>query len=297
MDSAGDPSVFGVFAGSSPGGGTIRQLLRIPSNAEADLIQWKLTLFQDAKTQAPSGYELRYAYSSTDPGKPRLAEGGEILQRQGAWTVGKGIKSNPDAVVYELDGSVSFFRADANILHLLNPDRSLMIGTGGWSYTLNRTDHSEKPVDPALALSQPDMSYQISPLATGPAVFGVFEGRSPCQGIARELRILVDPACTKAKWRVTLYRNPETLAPTLYKVEGSLYRSGAREGTWTLIHGTQLDPSAIVYRLAPTGSEPALFLLRGDDNVLFLLNQNRNPLVGHGDFSYTLNRRSANGAT
>jgi hypothetical protein len=148
-----------------------------------------------------------------------------------------------------------------------------------------------------LARFQPEMSYRISPLATGPAVFGVFEGRSPCQGIARELKIAVAAACTKAKWRVTLYQNPETLAPTVYKVEGSLHPSGASEGRWTLIRGTQKDPNAIVYRLEPTTTEPSLFLLKGDDNVLFLLDRNRSPLVGHGDFSYALNRRSATGAT
>jgi hypothetical protein len=195
--------------------------------------------------------------------------------------------------LYELNGAVSLVQVDTNILHVLNPDRSLMIGNGGWSYTLNRAEHSEKPVDRVLALAQPDMPYRISPLATGPTVFGVFEGRTPCQGIARELKISVDAACTKAKWRVSLYQNPETLAPTTYKVEGSLHRRGAREGNWTLIRGTQKGPNAIVYRLAPTKTEPALFLLKGDDNVLFFLDQDRNPLVGHGDFSYTLNRRSA----
>jgi hypothetical protein len=86
-------------------------------------------------------------------------------------------------------------------------------------------------------------------------------------------------------------------APTVYKVEGSLHPRGAREGSWTLIRGTQKDPNASVYRLEPTRTEPALLLLKGDDNVLFLLDQNRSPLVGNGDFSYALNRRSATGAT
>jgi hypothetical protein len=291
------PSVFGVFAGSSPCGDAIRQLLRIPSDVAADLVQWKLTLYQDPKTLAPSRYELRYEYGATASGKPGLAAGVRTQQQQGAWSIGKGITSNPDAIVYELNGAVSLVQVDANILHVLNPDRSLMTGNGGWSYVLNRTEQSEKSVHPMLARFQPDMSYRISPLATGPTVFGVFEGRSPCQGIARELKIPVAAACTKAKWRVTLYQDPETLAPTVYKVEGSLQPRGAREGSWTLMRGTQQDPNAIVYRLEPTRTEPALLLLKGDDNVLFLLDQNRRPLVGHGDFSYALNRRGAAGAS
>jgi hypothetical protein len=190
--------------------------------------------------------------------------------------------------VYELEGAVSLFKVDQNLLHVLNRDRSLMVGTSGWSYTLNRTEASEKPAPPATA-DLPDRT--ISPVATGPAVFGVFEGRSPSVGIARELKIVAD-ADAKAKWRVTLYQNTETQAPTTYKVESSLHRQGAREGKWAIVRGTDSDPQAIVYRLDPTETEAALFLLKGDDNVLFFLNQDRKPLVGHADFSYTLNRRS-----
>jgi len=286
---AGDQSAFGTFAGSSPCGELFRQALRIPSDAACDLVQWELTLRRDAKTQAPSHYELRGEYGSVAEGKPGLAGGGKTLERRGAWTIGKGSRSDPDAIVYELDGIVSLVQVDANILHVLNPDLSLMVGTSGWSYTLNRKEHSEKPVHRMLALFQPDMSYLITPIATGPTVFGVFEGRSPCHGIAHELKIPAPAACTKSKWRVTLFQDPETLAPTTYKVEGSLHRSGAREGNWTLIRGTPEDTDAIVYRLAPTGTEAALLLLKGDDNVLFFLGQNRSPLVGHRDFSYTLN--------
>lgn len=293
ISSASEPSVFGVFCGSSPCGEPIRKVLGIAADADAELIEWKLTLYQDAKTLAPSRYELRCDYGSTVPGKPGIGKGVKKIERQGAWTTGKGTKSNPEAVVYELNGAVSLYQVDGNILHVLNPDRTLMIGTGGWSYTLNRTEHSEKPPDRALALSQPDMSYQISPLATGPAVFGVFEGRSPCQGIARELNIPVDAACTKVKWRVTLYQNPKTLAPTTCKIEGSLHRRAAREGTWTIVRGAQKNPTATVYQVGATQTEPALFLLKGDDNVLFFLDQERNPRVGHCEFSYTLNRRSA----
>jgi hypothetical protein len=289
--SPNDPSVFGVFVGSSPGDEPIRQMLKIPADAKSDLIQWNLTLYQDPKTRAPSRYELRCAYGSTGAGKPGLARGAKVLERQGTWRTGKGIKSNPGAGVYELDGTVSLFHIDENVLHLLNPDRSLMVGTGGWSYTLNRAEHSEKPVDRSLTLSQPDMTYPISPPAAGPMVLGIFEGRSPCQGIARALKIPVEAGCMKAKWRVTLYQNPETRAPTTYKVEGSLYRRGAREGSLTLTRGTPKDPNATVYRLA-SNTEPDLFLLKGDDNVLFFLDQDRNPRVGHAGFSYTLNRRT-----
>jgi hypothetical protein len=75
-------------------------------------------------------------------------------------------------------------------------------------------------------------------------------------------------------------------------VEGSLYPSAARAGNWSVVQRSRTGANAIVYRLAPTAAEPALFLAKGDDNVLFLLDQNLHPLIGRDDFSYTLNRRS-----
>ena len=33
--------------------------------------------------------------------------------------------------------------------------------------------------------------------------------------------------------------------------------------------------------------------MKGGDNVLFFLDQNRTPLIGHAEFSYTLNRVAA----
>jgi hypothetical protein len=70
----------------------------------------------------------------------------------------------------------------------------------------------------------------------------------------------------------------------------ALFRQNVREGTWSITRGAATDPNATVYRLAPTQTEPALLLMKGADNVLFFLNQKQEPMVGHAEFSYTLNR-------
>ena len=168
------------FVGSSPSGEAIRPLLQIPADAESDLIEWKLTLH-------PATYELHCKYGQVVQGRPGLGKQIKTLERKGSWTITKGTKSHPKAVVFELDGAVSLFQVDSNILHILNPDRSLMVGNGGWSYTLNRREASDKPGERSF---ETDMSYPISSLATGPTVFGVFEGRSPCHSIAHELSCL-----------------------------------------------------------------------------------------------------------
>lgn len=288
------PAVFGVFAGSSPAGESIRPLLEIPRDADAELIEWKLTLHQDPKTAAPTDYHLEYKYGLTVPGKPGLGPIARAAERRGSWRIGKGTKGHPDAVTYDLNGAGSLFKVSDHVLHVLNGDRSLMIGTGGWSYTLNRSDASEARVDPSADTS-PSESRTVSPVATGPSVFGIFEGRSPCQGIARELTIPVSAGCAKVKWRVTLYHDPESRTPATYKLETTLHRAGVREGRWTIERGAAADPDAVVYRLEPVRNEAALFLLRGDDNVLFLMDHKRRPLTANADFSYTLNRRKPPG--
>lgn len=287
-------SVAAEFVGSTLGDALPREFLGgIATNAPCHNIIWHITLFTNQSTGLPTTYNLVARYRVPTRANPNQSEEGPRVTSHGTWEILKGAKS--DAVVYRLNAekpqrSLSFVKVGEHLLHLLNPNRSLAIGNGGWSYTLNRADKAERPVDSSVAMSAPDMSYKISPLATGPTVFGVFEGRSPCHGIARELKLAQHAGCNKVKWRVTLYQNPETSAPTTYKVEGTLHRQSAREGTWSIIRGAKTDPNATVYQLSSTQTESALFLLKADDNVLFFLSQNREPLVGHADFSYTLNR-------
>ena len=61
------------------------------------------------------------------------------------WTIVRGTKTNPEAVVYQLEpdkpgGSLSCVKADDNILFFLDKERNLMVGNGDFSYTLNRSD-------------------------------------------------------------------------------------------------------------------------------------------------------------
>ena len=57
-----------------------------------------------------------------------------------------------------------------------------------------------------------------------------------------------------------------------------------------MVRGTPKDPKAMVYKLESAKGDPALFLLKADENVPFFLDQNHTPRVGHCEFSYTLNR-------
>ena len=287
------------FVGSTPCDAGTREFLGgLAADAPCHCIVWELTLSTNESTGLPTTYSLSARYQVPKRSNPNQSEDGPKVTSRGTCEIGTGVQCGPDAVVYRLKAedskrSVSFVKMEENLLHVLNSDRSLAVGTGGWSYTLNRAEHAEKVVEPAVAATVPDMSYQIAPLATGADVFGVFEGRSPCHGIAGELKLPQHAGCTKAKWRITLFHDRETSAPTRYMVEGTLFRKVPREGMWSFGRGTKNDPKAIIYRLEGAEKQPAVLLWRADVNVLFFLNAEREPMVGNAEFSYTLNRVGA----
>jgi len=118
------------------------------------------------------------------------------------------------------------------------------------------------------------------------SVFGDFEGRIPCQEIARELNMKVSAICEKRKIGLTFYQDSVTLLPTTYKIRGMGEKTG--EGKWHIVKGTINDAKAVFYQLDM--GDKVLFLYKGDDNVLFFVDKNKNFLPGNAHYSYTLNR-------
>ena len=182
--------------------------------------------------------------------------------------------------------SISLRQVSSTLLQLLDGQNHLMVGNSAASYTLNRSDVLDDPGQPETIFGE---SYAPLPRASGSTVIGIFGGRSPCTSILRELRITLNDGCQRLKWRVTLFQDSLTRQPTSYRIEGSLHHRG-REGALRMIRGTAWDPNAVVYQLDGTASEGPMLLWKGDDNVLFMLDQHKQPLVGTIAFSYTLNR-------
>jgi hypothetical protein len=125
---------------------------------------------------------------------------------------------------------------------------------------------------------------------TGPHVFGVFDGRSPCQEIASQLNIPTTPECIKIKWRLILFQNPATHAPTTYSLDGFVFHNPPKTGKWVILKGMKTDPNAIVYQLDPGEKGSFLSFIKADENILFFLDKYQKHLVGNIYFSYTLNR-------
>lgn len=117
-----------VFVASTPCSEGTRPVPGIPGEEGCELIKWELKLFG-------SRYVLDCDYGMPKQGTRGFINGGKHLHREGRWKEeGKKIFLDPDQPAV----SISFFRLNENLLHLLDSRGRLMIGTGAWSYTLNR---------------------------------------------------------------------------------------------------------------------------------------------------------------
>jgi hypothetical protein len=123
-------SVLGRFVGRSPCVEVVREMNQTVE-AGCMKLKWDLTLYQDAKTLAPTTYELKGTLYRNET-------------RKGTWKMLRGAGTNPGAVIYQLDpgasqGSLLFLKVDDNILYFLDRSRNLLVGNQNFSYTLNRS--------------------------------------------------------------------------------------------------------------------------------------------------------------
>lgn len=289
-----DPNAT-VLIGTTPAGATIVPILKLTADRDS-AVKWRLTLHREPHSQKPAGYELRCESEAAVPGTNGERKRPYTIEHKGVWEWGTGRAADPLGVIVKLDIGLGLAQLNENVFHVLRRDRSLMVGSGGWSYTLNRESAAEQPLQESEVVFPPSDSYKLTPLASGPEVFGIYIGRSPIAGIWRELERPDPLDAMKAKWRLTLFKDPQTGAPTKYRIDGTLYRKGLmkspqepREGEWKI--SEHPSTKAVVFELGPWKSEPGITLLCGDENVLFFLDKNNKLMVGSADFSYTLNRR------
>lgn len=271
-----------IFFGTSPCADFVKPKLQIPAGENCDRIQWQLTVFETGK------YSLQREWGYHVDNQTYLKKGTSSLG--GVWTLAKGRTGDPNGIVVQLDAdksaSIAFASIHPDILHLLDPKKDLALGDSGASYTLSRLAMSSLlPTGSQGPSTDSDVTAQVN-----------FSGRSPCREIAKEMKRAVGADCYKVKWSIDLHRDPQTLAPTTYRLRGTLYRNDAtgteriREGKWKVTKGTKTDPNAIVYELDAFGSDGPIYLLKADHQILFFLANDRSLLVGNDKFSYTLNR-------
>lgn len=251
-----------MYTGSTPADAVIRTFLGIPLSDSVDFIRWKLML-QDNR------YQLQCNYGIGKPNTNGFINGGANIELRGEYK-----KENNYYRLQNGTAVLKIVELNADLLHLLNVDNSLLVGNGGWSYTLNN-----------LTPSGTDQISMIAP----PTVLKdsiAFEGRTPCNvpGV-----VAPGTSCYKLKWYIVLYADHQSNQPDRYKVLGSPWRKeGGRTGNWKIIAGKN---GSTVYRLNDENGDGFLYLLKLDEHILVFTDAQGKPLVGDEDFSYTLNRR------
>lgn len=251
-----------TYTGSTPAGIVVKTFLGIPLPDSIDFIRWKLVL-NDKR------YTLHCNYGIGKANTDGFINGGKITELNGD------VKREKDSYLLQ-NGTKTLKLAELNddLLHLLDTENSLLVGNGGWSYTLN----SITPVitDELNIVPQPTVLKD----SMG------FEGRSPC-GVPGV--IPAGTECYKLKWYIIMYANMATNEPGTYKVLGTPYhKEGGRTGHWKIVTGKN---GRTIYQLNDEKGNIMLYLLKLDEHVLVFTDASGKLLTGDEDFSYTLNRR------
>ena len=292
--------VFGIYEATTPCNNSVLSMLQLSPDNKCEMMKWKLTLFKVAGAQSPSSFELNCTYGMTKQGTRGFLNGAKTLQLKGNCNSEQGIPENTKAIVYKLAAdnniSLSFFRPDENILHLLAGDKSLVVGSAAWSFTLNRTEPIYHPGKTFTPVSIPQMK-----LTSSSTIIGTFEGRAPCTKTLKDLQGITSSNCALVKCQLKLLQDSITHVPSRFILNTIYVGFGddnkySTTGTWKILQGTVADAATIVYELKPekTNLGSTILLQRADNNILFFLDQNTQLLTGNDYVSYTLNRDNKN---
>jgi hypothetical protein len=262
---------FVTYWGSTPGDSLVKSWLKIPNDSISDFIRWQLNLNEAANT-----FGLQLLYGKSQPNTPGFWGGGKTKEINGHYNLIS--KKEYQFHSPEFKEPVSFIKVGENLLHLLAPDKSMLIGNGGWSYTLNRKD-------PVIDTASPIVYNNSSSTETK-----IFQGRTPCKEISKEVNMGIKNPCYKLKWLLTLNRDPATGKPSVYQLNRTQHRQSLIEGKWQILPGNKSYPGTII-QLDPDKPGQSISFLWADNNVLFFLDRNKKPLIGNYDFSYTLDSK------
>jgi hypothetical protein len=250
-----------LYVGSTPAHAVIRSFLGISLSDSIDFIKWRLTAKDDQ-------YSLHCQFGIGKPNTDGFINDGKTIDLSGELR-----KENNYYFIQNGHRTLKLLALNDNLLHFLNNDNSLLVGNGGWSYTINADNPS--PTDRVNIVSK-QTSLRDS---------AAFEGRTPCTNFPGTHP---SPNCVKMKWLVVLYANSKTNEPTTYHLNGNYKRQGGIKGTWKTITG---KGGRMIYQLMVEKENESIYLLKLSEDILVFTDNQGKLLVGDKNFSYTLNKR------
>jgi hypothetical protein len=139
-------------------------------------------------------------------------------------------------------------------------------------------------------VATPPAPWYPATTAAGDTLQAVFQSRVPC--LDAEGRGA--PWCQTVKVALVLYHDPRTHHPASYLLARVYVGDGSGRivsaGSWSVATGTGDDPNARVYELDRNAPEDFRSYWAISDDVIFVLDGNRNPRVGDAGYGYALNR-------
>src|SRR4030095_8213814 len=216
-----------------------------------------------------------------------FSEGAITKKQTGTWTRSEYKNTEVYTLIAENSPTVSFLKLNENVLHLLDANKNLMVGNGAWGYTLNR-------INPVKLSSNEANSQKIEEDILTDSI--VFDGRMPCYAPLLALSGKATAGCNLVKCRIIFFSDTMLHSPSSLKFYSIHVGTGDTRylttGKWIITRGTKMDPNSTLYQLQfdSEKGQQNLVLLKGDDNVLFLLDNEMNCMPGNDYCSFTLNR-------
>jgi hypothetical protein len=272
--------VLATFEATTPCDEESKALLSIPATHKAVMIKWSLSLL------TATTYKLVYTYGMDKQGSRDFSEGAITKEQTGAWTKNKFKSTEIYTLTASNAPSISFLKLNENVLQLLDADKNLLVGNGAWSYTLNR-------IDPVKLPSNESNSQNLEESIVADSI--VFDGRMPCYPPLLALNGKTPIGCNLVKCRIIFFYDSKSHSPSIGFYTIHVGTGGTRylaTGKWITRRGTKRDPNSILYQLQINSGQPQqhLTFLKGDDNVIFLLDDELNFMAGNDYCSFTMNR-------
>lgn len=251
-----------VYQGSTPADTGVRDFLGISFTDSIDFIRWRIMI-------RSNHYDLTCKYGLSKGGTNGFTEEKTISFS------GELAKQDMYLLLQQRKKVLYMMEINTSLLHLLDKNKNLLIGNGGYSYALNSTT----PVKTD--------QFNHSTKQTKIEQLMAFQGRTPCQELSVLLGRNSSQACNKLKWYIIFFTDSLTGKPLYYLEGGRGYKKETMaKGSWEIIRKN----GRIVYKLDIERRMNPLYLLKADDNILFFIDAEGKLLVGNEDFSYTLNR-------
>lgn len=249
-----------AYAASTPADALVKRFLAIPLTDSIDYIEWKILL-------RDNDYTIHCHYK-IETGSSGVSNNNRTLE-----FLGKLSKDENFYILHNQNNTLKLAILNENLLHISHADNSLLVGNGGWSYTINSVH----------LINANGLSVKVKPTAIKDSI--VFVGRTPCgvPGVVRE-----GVECFKLKWKIVFYGSSRNNQPARCVVYATPYRKeGSKQGTWKM----HMDTSGrIRYILSDEKGKPFLYLEKADENILLFTDPDGKILTGDKDYSFTLNR-------